>query len=52
MTIAILIGCATIAFNGYMLLSQHNQKVMGPILISIGSIGAGMALLAIKGGAQ
>ena len=52
MIIAVLIGCATIAFNGWMLLSQHKKTIMGPILISIGSIGLGIALLAIKGGAQ
>ena len=52
MTIAILIGCMTVVFNGWMLLVQHNQKIMGSIFISLGSIGLGIALLAIKGGAQ
>lgn len=52
MIIAVLIGCATIVFNGWMLLSQHKKTVMGPIFISIGSIGLGIALLAIKGGVQ
>ena len=52
MIIAVLIGCATIIFNGWMLLSQHNKKIMGPIFISLGSIGLGIALLAIKGGVQ
>lgn len=52
MIIAVLIGCATIVFNGWMLLSQHKKTIMGPIFISLGSIGLGIALLAIKGGVQ
>ena len=52
MIIAVLIGCATIVFNGWMLLSQHKKTIIGPIFISLGSIGLGIALLAIKGGVR
>ena len=52
MTIAVLIGCATVVFNGWMLLVQHKKTIMGPIFISLGSVGLGAVLLAIKGGVQ